>query len=288
MDILNIVDKIKNKSKNIDNTHYLYNANCIDILKQIPDNSIKLILTDPPYNIKLKYNSYNDNQNLNDYYDFLKIVSTEFKRILTDDWSLYLINYPEMNARMLPFLEDTLWFHFKRWLTWHYPTNIWHSKNNFTRSQRSILFLSKTKDNFFNKPVQPYKNPNVWKVKKLIDQWKKGRWSYDSLETNDLIEILWKKEVERDFNNDFLCFNLLKNVSKDRAWDENIKHPCQLPLSLLKVFINASSEEWDIVLDAFAGTFTTSKASKDLNRKSIWIELDEEYLNLWFNRLKNE
>ena len=54
-------------------------------------------------------------------------------------------NYPENNAYILPFLQQNMVF--KRWMTWHYPTNIGHSKLNFTRSQHSILFCSKTKKN---------------------------------------------------------------------------------------------------------------------------------------------
>lgn len=284
----NILKNIKTNYIEVDNEHFLFNWDCLEVLKGIPDSSVKLVVTDPPYNINLKYNTYNDSKTSAEYYWFLQEVCTELKRVLTDDGSLYLINYPEMNARMLPFLEDDLGMVFKRWITWHYPTNIGHSKTNYTRSQRSILFFSKNKKHIFNKPLQPYKNPNVTKVKKLIEQGKWGRWSYDTLEMKDLIEIFTKAEVQKDIMEDVINFNLLKNTAHDRAWDDKVSHPCQLPLSLLKVFIKASSDEWDIVLDAFAWTFTTSKAAQELNRKSIWIELDKSYVDLWFNRLKND
>ncbi|MFW5704284.1 MAG: DNA-methyltransferase [Nanoarchaeota archaeon] len=276
---------IKTKPIIVDGKHFLFEGDCLEILKQIPENSVKLVVTDPPYNINLKYNSYKDNQKKEDYYNDLKERLKEIKRILTDDGSLYLINYPEMNARTLPILEDELGFIYKRWITWHYPTNIGHSKSNFTRSQRSILFMTKTKKNLFNKQeiVQPYKNPDVGKIKKLIAEGKLGRSPYDGLELNDLKEILGEKEFNEDIESDFLNFNLLKNVSKDRE----INHPCQLPLSLLKVFIKASSNPGDIVLDAYAGTFTTSKAAKDLGRKSIGIEIDSDYVKFGVKRLKD-
>lgn len=278
--------KIKSKIRIIEDKHFLFNADCLKILKQIPDNSINLVITDPPYNINLKYNSYKDKLPWDKYYQFLKDVLIEIYRVLTPNGSLYLINYPEVNARTLPILEDEIGFKLKRWLTWHYPTNIGHSKNNFTRSQRSILFLTKSQDYFFSKPIQPYKNPRVTKVKKLIEQGKKGRGSYDALEIKDLIEIFGKENFEKDLQNDFLYYNLLKNVSKDRAIDEGIKHPCQLPLSLLKVFINSSSKKGDIILDVFAGTFTTNKAAKDLGRLSVGIEIDKKYVDFGIKRLK--
>ena len=288
MNKMDFIKKIKPKSKNV-GEHFLFTSDALKVLKQIPDNSIKLVITDPPYNIGLSYNKFKDKKPWKEYYGDLVDRLREIKRILTDDGSLYLVNYPELNARILPILEDELEFVFKRWLTWHYPSNIGHSKTNFTRSQRSILFMSKTKNNLFNKDaiVQKYKNPEVGKIKKLIEAGRLGRTPYDGLELKDLQEIIGTKEFNDDIESDFLNINLLKNVCKDRSGDENIKHPCQLPLSLLKVFIKASSNKNDIVLDAYAGTFTTSLAAKQLGRNSIGIEIDSDYVKLGIRRLKN-
>jgi len=292
---MEFIKRIKPKPKNV-GKHFLFSSDALKILNQIPDNSIKLVITDPPYNIGLSYNTFKDKKPWKDYYKDLVDRLREIIRILTDDGSLYLVNYPELNARILPILEEELGFVFKRWLTWHYPSNIGHSKTNFTRSQRSILFMTKTKDNLFNKEaiVQPYKNPEVGKIKKLIEAGKLGRTPYDGLELKDLQEIIGTKEFNKDIESDFLNINLLKNVCKDRAVDkrdipkdEKIKHPCQLPLSLLKVFIKASSNKNDIILDAYAGTFTTSLAAKQLGRNSIGIEIDPDYVRLGINRLKN-
>ncbi len=283
---MKFVKKIKPKSKNV-KEHFLFTANALKILKQIPDKSITLVVTDPPYNVGLKYNTYNDKKEWSKYYEDMGLVLNEIYRILKDDGSLYLINYPEINARTLPYLDNAK-LKMKRWLTWHYPTNIGHSKKNYTRSQRSILFCTKSEDYIFNKDaiVQPYKNPNVGKIKKLIEAGKKGRTPYDTLSMEDIFEM------DKIQNPDVININLLKNVSKHRAGskDKTAKdhHPCQLPSSLIEVFIKASSNEGDIVLDCFAGTFTTSAAAKLLNRKSIGIELDPEYTKLGLARLKNE
>ncbi len=282
---MEFVKKIKPKPKKV-KEHYLFTADALKILKQIPDRSITLVITDPPYNIGLKYNLYNDKKEWPKYYNDIGLVLNEISRILKDDGSLYLINYPVVNARTVPYLDEAN-LTIKSWLTWHYPTNIGHSKKNYTRSQRSILFCTKTNNHIFNKDaiVQPYKNPDVGKIKKLIESGKKGRTSYDTLSMEDLFEI------DKVQNPDVININLLKNVSKYRAGskDKTAKdhHPCQLPISLIEVFIKASSNEGDIVLDCFAGTFTTSAAAKELNRKSIGIELDPEYTKLGVERLKN-
>ena len=91
----------------------------------------------------------------------------------------------------------------------------------------------------------------------------------------DLIEL--SKETV-----DVLDIDLLKNVSKDRF---NKKHPCQLPLELLRILVKVSSNENDLLLDPFAGTFTLSAVAEELKRKSIGIEINPEYVKLGLKRL---
>jgi len=94
----------------------------------------------------------------------------------------------------------------------------------------------------------------------------------------DIIELAEKSEGLIDV----LEINLLKNVSKDRF---NKKHPCQLPLALLKIFVKVSSNEGGILLDPFAGTFTLSAVAAQLKRNSIGIEINPNYVKLGLKRL---
>jgi DNA modification methylase len=271
--------KINNKKSQ----HFLFTGSCIDILKTVHANSISVIFTDPPYNASLNYGAgYNDHMPWKDYYTQARKWFTEYKRILNDQGSVYLMNYPEINARLLPILEDELGLTFQRWITWHYPTNIGHSKKNFTRSQRSILFLTKTKDYIFNKEyiLQPYKNPTDGKVKDRIDRGFKGRGAYDALNYFDLLEMRMVEQNRRI--SDYQEIDLLKNVSVDRMKQ---KHPCQLPLELIERFIRVSSNPGGVIMDPFAGTFTTSLAAARHGRNSIGIEINPKYVTLGKKRL---
>lgn len=256
-----------------------------EVLESFPDESIDLIFTDPPYNAKLQYGkTYKDNLSWPEYYKQAQKWFAQYRRILSKTGSIYLMNYPEINARLLPYLEDELGLHLQRWITWHYPTNIGHSSKNFTRSQRSILFLTKTKNYTFNreKILQPYKNENVGKIKERIKQGAKGRGAYDLLTFIDLLEM---KCVEHNLNPlDVHDVNLLKNVSKDRL---NGRHPCQLPHELVKRFIEVSTNKGDVVLDPFAGTYSTSLVAHDIGRNSIGIEINPAYVKLGAKRLSN-
>lgn len=273
------------RSLEINGKHILVNGDSIDVLKSIPDNSIDLIFTDPPYNAKLDYGStYNDSRTLKDYLALVEQWVAEYYRVLSPKGTLYLMNYPELNARILPILEDKQKLKFRRWITWHYPTNIGHSKTGFTRSQRSILYFTKTRNFVFNKDavLQPYKNPTDGKVRDRILAGSKGRGAYDTLNPYDLAEML--KLERHDLSDEEVQYvNLLKNVSEDRL---NLQHPCQLPIELIKRFISVSSNPGDTVLDPFAGTFTTSLTAAHLGRHSVGIEINHKYVTLGSKRFK--
>lgn len=277
--------------------HILVKGDCGEVMKNIPDGSIDLIITDPPYNKGLDYGKFNDSKSWADYYKWLKEKLQDIPRILSDKGSFYMISYPEINARLLPFLEDELGLNYRRWITWHYPTNIGHSYKNFTRSQRSILFFTKKTDGYiFNRNylVQPYKNPTAPVIRKRLAEGYKGRTSYDLLRLADLYEL-------NKLSADVQEIHLLKNNSPERLRNlaskfipikdsqklKEIDHPCQLPLSLLELLINVSSEKNAVVLDPFAGTFTTSAAAARLGRNSVGIEINPKFLRFGTKRLKN-
>ena len=68
--------------------------------------------------------------------------------------------------------------------------------------------------------------------------------------------------------------------------NEYEKHPTQKPVALLERIVRASSNPGDLVLDPFAGTFTTSFVAKKLGRQSIGIEIEEDYVKIGLRRLQ--
>jgi len=273
--------------------HLLITGDSSEVLKKISDESIDLIFTDPPYNMDIPYGkTYKDSLPWKKYYLQAENWFSEYNRVLKKTGSIYIMNYPEVNARILPFLEDKLGLKLQRWITWHYPTNIGHSNKNFTRSQRSILFLTKTDKYTFNrdKILQLYENPDVGKVRQLIKKGRKGRGAYDFLTKTDFIDMEMTNSKKDLFDSFYI--DLLKNVSPDRLktrTKNKVKslHPCQLPFELIKRFIEVSTDPGDIVLDPFAGTFSTSAVANQLNRNSIGIEISPKYIRLGLSRLKN-
>lgn len=232
---------------------------CLNIMPIIPNESVDLIITDPPFNIGKNYNTYKDRMKKEEYFEWCESWLDECIRLLKPHGSLYLFNYPENNAYLLPFLDKRMIF--RRWLTWHYPTNTGVSPKNYTRAQHSILFYTKTNDSIFNKVeiAEPYKNPADKRIKELIANGSKGRTPYDVFE-----------------------FNIVKNVSKEKTG-----HVCQIPEKLVEIFIKASSNKGDLVFDPFLGSGTVAAAAAKLGRNYLGCEIDKKYCEIINQRLKN-
>jgi DNA modification methylase len=131
----------------------------------------------------------------------------------------------------------------------------WVYNSNNPRQHRDIVFFGFKPD--FSKSGQEYKNPNDKRVKLLIEKGKRAR-LYD----------WWNIQQ-------------VKNVSKEKT-----KHPCQMPLEVMKRIIEIIPENYTIV-DPFMGSGTTGVACKILNRNFIGIELDKEYYEIAKKRIED-
>lgn len=253
--------------------HLLIAGDCKEKLNEVKDK-VDLIITDPPYNLGVDYGkTFKDRMPDKEYFDYITERLELALDKLKDNGSMYLIAYPEICAKLLNKLEDKVIL--RRWITWHYPTNIGHSKNNFTRSHRTILFLTKGDKYKFNREsaLLPYKNPTDKRVRELIKHGSVGRMMYDTIFEDDI-----KKS---NFSEDILKFDLMKNVDINRqSW-----HACQLPLGLLSLLVKVSSNPGDTVMDPFAGTFSVSLISAKLGRNSIGIDINKNYVKKASERL---
>ncbi len=97
--------------------------------------------------------------------------------------------------------------------------------------------------------------------------------------------IDYRKNPPQIYNSEKVPGNVWEFPRVRYRMDEYENHPTQKPIALLERIIKASSNENDLVLDIFAGTFTTSFVAKQLNRRSIGIELQDEYVKIGLRRL---
>lgn len=229
-------------------------------VKNVPDGSIDLIITDPPFNIATdrEFNLEGRNNRSQDFGEWDKhdaetefrslffTWASEWKRILRDQGSGYVF----CSYRYVSYLHDVLveaGLNVKGMITW-YKTNpgpqIEHV--TFRNSCEHILFFIKGKSGHtFN--------------------WQGENEMHDHISTP-------------------IC------SGKERLVDAkgNVLHPTQKPVSILKHLIQISSNRGDIVFDGFSGVGSTGAAAKDLKRKFIGIEKDPTYFAAMQRRLAGE
>jgi len=237
----------------------VYLGDCIKIMKELPPSSVDLVFADPPFNIGIKYDRYNDNLSYDEYYKWSKDWIAETYRILKKDGSIYIAIGDEFAAEINVILKHT-GFYFRNWIIWYYTFGQ-NQRKKFNRAHTHILYFTKDRNKFkFNSEAI-----RIPSARQLI---------YNDKRANPRGKV----------PDDVWEFSRVCGTFKERIGE----HPCQMPESLLERIIKTSSDVGDIVLDPFGGTGTTAAVAKKLKRNYITIEISENYYDVIVKRLNGQ
>ena len=245
--------------------HYLILGDVLEVLcSEIKDNSIDLIFADPPYNIGKNFNGFKDKWKVeSDYlewsYSWLNLCVKKLKH----NGSLYLMASTQSMPYFDLYLRDRLTILSR--IVWYYDSSGVQAKKYYGSLYEPILYCVKDKRNYTFNSSDILVEAKTGSVRKLID---------------------YRKATPSVYNSKKVPGNVWEFPRVRYRMPEYEEHPTQKPTSLLERIIKASSNEGDVVLDIFSGTFTTSFVAKQLNRKSIGIELQEKYLQIGLRRLQ--
>ncbi len=238
------------------------------LLKGIPDNSVNMVVTSPPYNIGKAYGKYKDKIALEDWKQLISDITEEVYRILTPDGSFFLnlspIPYGSRKEILpLPFIgyeiTQAKGFFLRNMITWTF-NNMQNCTNRLSGRYENILWCVKDLDNYvFN--LDDIRIPYITQNDKRLEGGP-GRNPTD----------VW-------------YFNRVNNVTKNKL---KLTHPTIYPLDMIERIIRMSTHEGDTVLDPFLGSGTTVVAAARLGRKGIGFELDENYASEIQMRLQEE
>ena len=250
-------------------------GDCRQLMPQsLADESIDLALTDPPYNIGLKYHDqYDDNQQTEEFLGLLEDAARQLHRVLTPTGSLFLFMGTWLQAETLVLLKR-LGFHHRRTIAW-YNTFGQAQQGNFTPSWTAIHYVTKHPTNFtfsadaIRVPSQRQLRYNDKRAKA------KGKLPDDSW-------VLVPDQYPECFLPDS---DLWLQSRVCGTFKERVGHVTQLPLPLVERIIRAASNPEDVVLDPFAGSGTVLVAARQLGRHSVGIELSEQTATLARERL---
>jgi len=243
--------------------HTLFRGDAIKILKSIPDKSVNLIFVDPPYNIGKNFNGYkdkweSDDKYLNWCYEWIDLCIQKLK----DNGAIYLMGATQFIPYFDIFLKEKM--HILSRIVWHYDSSGVQAKKFYGSLYEPILFAVRDKDDYTFNADDILVEAKTGAKRKLID---------------------YRKAVPTVYNSKKVPGNVWYFPRVRFRMEEYEEHPSQKPEVLLHRIITASSKEGDVILDPFSGTFTTSAVAMKLNRKSIGIELDEDYFNNGIKRL---
>lgn len=243
----------------------LVNGNCLDVMKDIPDNSVNLILCDLPYGTTAcKWDSVIP----------VGLLWEEYRRILTITGSVVLTAaQPFTTAITYPALD--LFKHASVWIK-NRPTGPQHAKNRPMSKHEDILVFSKGK---MGHKIQLGEKRMVYNPQGVVDAGIKtvtAKGSHSSLTGPRPNQVGREYVAQTGFPNTILTFDK----------DEDHIHPTQKPIALMEYLVNTYSNAGDIVLDNCMGSGTTGVACKNLNRKFIGIEMDETYFNIAKERIE--
>lgn len=149
-------------------------------------------------------------------------------------------------------------------LVWYYDSSGVQAKNFLGSMYEPILHCVKDKNNYTFNSSDILVEAKTGAKRKLID---------------------YRKNPPKPYNSEKVPGNVWEFARVRYRMDEYENHPTQKPIALLERIIMASSNKGDMVLDPFSGTFTTSYVAKQLNRRTIGIELKEEYVKIGLRRL---
>lgn len=286
----------------------IYNEDCINGMNTIiPDESIDLIIADPPY-FKVVGEKWDYMwRTEEDYLNWSKQWINEASRVLRKGGSFYLFGYFRMLSRLLPLLEDAgLELRQQIVLNKGMQAVSGRATKNykmFPNVTESILFLYKDSKPYVKEFLKKRQKELGYTAKYINEELGVksnggGMWSIytgknvcKQLPTEDLWNKLQKiLKFEIPYSKICQTFNAQMGVTD--VWDD-IKfygekrrfHPTQKPLDLITRLVLASSNEGNIVLDPFMGSGSTAVACRDNNRKYVGFEVDEKYYSQSIERL---
>ena len=231
-----------------ENENYkLYKGDVLKILKTIPDESIDMVFTSPPYNLNiskssgdfsLAYDNYNDNMEYNEYIKWQLDILNELYRVIKKDGYLF-------------------YNHKERWIDGDYRNPIFYIKESKWNISQSIIWYRKACFNFTT-----------------------GKFG----NTYENIYLLYKEQPPKLLTKHSVLTDVWE-IPPEKNNKHPAPFPLELPLRAIYSIYDDQKDK--VILDCFSGSGTTGVASLLLEHKYIGIDISEKYLEMSKDRIDN-
>lgn len=268
-------------------------GDAFELIKQLPDKSVNLVITSPPYADIIGYGKNISVKKPTEYVDWLLPLFNEIERVLTDDGSFILnINHYIKNGVVNPFVYELIYRSQKETKLKLYSDYYWHKMSgipnggakrfrdmtefifHFVKNPKNIKFymdrvLEKPAEETLKRAQYQWSATNHGKVEDGV------RVGKNSVSYNNIL----KNGIRPD--------NVFRFPTANKAKDNTIKHPAPFYYELPEYFIKFLTDEGDNVLDPFGGIMTTGIPCKEHNRNFIGYDMNPLYVEFGIKRLDN-
>ncbi len=244
--------------------HAIYHADCTDVFSsEICDGTVGLIFADPPYNIGKRFATFVDKWPTDAAYaDWCKVWIDACIAKLTPTGSMYIMTSTQCMPYLDLYLRDRMSIVSR--IVWHYDSSGVQAKKKYGSMYEPILFCVKEANNYTFNAEDIRVEARTGSRRKLID---------------------YRKSIPATYNTTKVPGNAWFFPRVRFRMPEYENHPTQKPEALLERIIAASSKPGDLILDPFAGTFTTCAVAQRLGRQSIGIERELDFVKIGLRRL---
>ena len=247
----------------------LYSGDCLELLKTIPNESLQLVITSPPYNIGKEYEK---KLRLGNYLEQQAAVIRECVRCLSPRGSIcwQVGNYVDRGAivpldMVLYPIFESLGLKMRNRIIWHFEHGL-HCAKRFSGRYETIVWFTKSDDYIFN--LDAVRVPQKYPGKKYFKGPKAGQYSCNPLGKNP--GDLW----------------MIPNVKSNHV--EKTEHPCQFPVELIERLVLSMTHEGDWVFDPFLGVGTAIVAAIRHGRRGVGAEVVSKYAEVAKQRIHQE
>ena len=267
-------------------TNKIINGDCVKVMASLPESCVDLIVTSPPYNVGIDYDTHNDRQSMEDYWQFTKDWLSESYRILKDDGRIavnipYEVNVQDRGGRIL-FMSE--FYQIMKNLGFKFFGLVDLDENSPHRSKTTAWgsWMSPSAPYIYNPKecvILGYKKNHIKKVKGE-PQWKGELVDLEQEDGTIKQKMMYQDEDKKEFMS--LVYGQWEYFA-DTKQQTKATFSMDIPMKAIKILTYKN----DLVLDPFTGSGTSLVAAEISGRRWLGIELSENYSKVAKDRVQH-